>query len=503
MKFDIARQPLVPAFLTLLAFALAAMWSMASRPEPRTGSASDGRAPIHLLQTEHSSGPAGNGTADGSRTTESPHSPSAGSAGRPAPLRTGGTSFSETAGEHSDHGTAAERSVGAPHRVPAEDRFAEYPTETPAAAPSNRNTARSLPGLRSGANTDASGRLSAPTAPAAAEANDTARSEVMILPGIEAPASGRLSEPAPIRTFPTGIPEKTDTLRPRTAPPAPARLISAFQTDHPETARLLACFMLLFAGMCTGRMTIRYNLYAVSTCLAIPLYAIAACGIRIGDDYLAGFAASMLLALSVKNFGRAFRNGYGFDGIFRAALYLGTLPLILPATLPLWLLLPLALLLFRRTFREAIVATAGLLLPLLATSYIGWSLGEPFSAPAQALAEVFTAGRYFTLFAGISLPAAIMGGSVLLLALPAVALFLSDAYAAGSKPRFMLIFDIAVFLLTVAALILPSASEALFPLLAVPWAVLLPVLFVRIDRAISAPLYLLLLASAAASLVMQ
>ena len=47
-----------------------------------------------------------------------------------------------------------------------------------------------------------------------------------------------------------------------------------------------------------------------------------ACGIATGGNYLAGFAASMLLALATKNYCRAFCNGYGFDAIFRASLYL-------------------------------------------------------------------------------------------------------------------------------------------------------------------------------------
>ena len=101
--------------------------------------------------------------------------------------------------------------------------------------------------------------------------------------------------------------------------------------------------MLLFTGMCAGRITIRYNLYTVGTCLPIPLYAIVACGIATGGNYLAGFAASMLLALATKNYCRAFCNGYGFDAIFRASLYLGLMPLVYAPGLPMLLLLPLIL----------------------------------------------------------------------------------------------------------------------------------------------------------------
>lgn len=57
-------------------------------------------------------------------------------------------------------------------------------------------------------------------------------------------------------------------------------------------------------------------------------------------------------ALAAKNYCRSYCNGYGFDAIFRASLYLGLLPLVYAPATPLVLILPLAILLFRRTFRE-------------------------------------------------------------------------------------------------------------------------------------------------------
>ena len=59
---------------------------------------------------------------------------------------------------------------------------------------------------------------------------------------------------------------------------------------------------MLFTGMSVGRLTVRYNLYSVGTCLAIPLYGAIACGLAVGGDCLTTFAASALLALATKNF---------------------------------------------------------------------------------------------------------------------------------------------------------------------------------------------------------
>ena len=58
-------------------------------------------------------------------------------------------------------------------------------------------------------------------------------------------------------------------------------------------------------------------------------------------------------------------------------------------------------------------------------------------------------------------------------------------------------------LLTAAVLCGPAATPGTVALAAVPSAVLLPFMFVRIHRAIALPLYLLLLAAAVISTVLQ
>ena len=204
--------------------------------------------------------------------------------------------------------------------------------------------------------------------------------------------------------------------------------LARFQAAYPVWSKFAAGFMLLFAGMCTGRISIRYNLYTVGTCLPIPLYAIVACGIATGGNYLAGFAASMLLALATKNYCRAFCNGYGFDAIFRASLYLGLMPLIYAPALPLLLLLPLAVLLFRRTFREVVVATAGLLLPIFTACYVSWGSGAEFTAPLVTVGQSAIEGMPLQLFLDIPLPALVMAGGIVLLDLTALFFFLADIY---------------------------------------------------------------------------
>lgn len=281
----------------------------------------------------------------------------------------------------------------------------------------------------------------------------------------------------------------------------PRLLLVDAQASWPTGTKLLAGLLLLVAGMVTGRMTIRYNLYSAATCLAIPLFGIVACGLGTRGEYLAAAGAAALLALAVKNFGRSFCNGYGFDATFRAAFYLGLLPLIAPAATPLLLMLPVALVLFRRTLREAAVALAGVVLPHAALCYLNWGAGGTLAAPLESLGRLLVAGKPLDLL--LSLPLQIALGVTALLCIAALLLFLTDIYSVGTRPRFLLVFTICTFLVTLLALCAPAATRDDLLLMAVPAAVLLPVLFVRTRRAIALPLYLLLIAGAAAAAFLQ
>lgn len=284
---------------------------------------------------------------------------------------------------------------------------------------------------------------------------------------------------------------------------SPGELLGQFQVAHPVWARWIAGLLMLFTGMSIGRLTVRYNLYAVGTCLAIPLYGAIACGLSGGGDSLTTFTASALLALATKNFCRSFCNGFGFDSIFRASLYTGLLPLVITAATPLLFLLPLAVMLFRRTLREVTVAVAGLLLPALTLCYVNWGTGGEFLAPVVESGRAFITGMPLSLLLATPLPNLILPGAVLLLDLAALLFFLSDSYALSTKPRLLFIFTISVLLLAVGALCTPAASPETIALAAVPSAVLLPFMFVRIHRAIALLLYLLLLGAGVISAILQ
>lgn len=281
------------------------------------------------------------------------------------------------------------------------------------------------------------------------------------------------------------------------------QVLADFQATHPGWAQALAGLLILLAGMCVGRFSARYNLYSVGTCLALPLFGIIACGVNPGDDYLPALSAATLLAFSSKHFNRSMSSGHTFDALFRASLYLSVSVLITPVALPLLLLLPFAVLLFGRTLRELIVALAGLALAPLLLCYLNWGAGGSFFAPLEQVARQAFSGPLFQLLHTMTLAQLIFTGGILLLDLIAVFSFLSDSYAAGTKPRYILWFNIGQILLVTLALCAPAATPGTLALLAVPSSVLLPFFFVRTHRSITLPLYLILLATALAGIFLQ
>lgn len=245
-----------------------------------------------------------------------------------------------------------------------------------------------------------------------------------------------------------------------------------FEQSAPVWSRVMSFVLLLWTGLLMGRITVRYGLYATNSCVAIPLFGIAAaCAWPAAG--LVGAVTLLLLALSTHNFCRSFRNGYAFDNIFRAGLYLGLVPLVYLPAAPLMLLLPAAVVLLKRTLRELTVTLAGMLLPLLTACYLNWATGAPFDAPLQQAVELFTHNDGMHLW-NLPWPALLLPGALLLLDIASLAAYLNSVYSVGFKARGILALAGCMLLLTVAVALLPCATSVALLLCALPTALLAP-----------------------------
>jgi len=283
----------------------------------------------------------------------------------------------------------------------------------------------------------------------------------------------------------------------------PGELLLRFQTAFPGWSQAIAALLIIVTGTRTGHIPVRYNLHTAKTCLTLPLFGIIACGLSVGHAGLYAFACALLLILSVRNFCRAYSPNFAFDAIFRGALYLGTLIILCPKTLPLVLLLPLALVQFHRTLRESIVAAAGLLLPPLALCYADWGAGHPFLEPLLVMGRELPRGEFFQLLADMPFSSQLLGGVLLLCLVFALHMIRSEFYAVSVKAQRILIFHLEAFLLTLAVAVSPGAPTAAFALMAIPAAVLLPRFFIYTRPAVAQSLYAVLLAGALLNMTVQ
>ena len=287
----------------------------------------------------------------------------------------------------------------------------------------------------------------------------------------------------------------------------PGDWVSAFQLRCPGWSRWIALFCILFTGIYLGRFSNRFNLYAGRCYLPIPFFGMAACCFGAGGGSLLHFVVAAIAAIAVRNCCAAFPNGYGFNELFRASLCLGLLPLLSPATWPVWLLLPMAVFLFGRTLRETAVAVFGLGLPLFALCYLSWARGDGFAAPAATLFDRCAEGAGWPVFirpeTAVSCIPLLLAGGLLLLTAGAAAIHFQTFYNLPRKARLVLVFCVCCFVSGLSTLFFSAGPSQVAALCAVPAAVLLPVLFVRSQHLLASVIYVSLLVGSFISTLLQ
>ena len=277
-----------------------------------------------------------------------------------------------------------------------------------------------------------------------------------------------------------------------------------FQQQWPATAKVFTALLIIYTGLSLGRLTVRCTLYGTGTSLPIPLFGMVLLGVLPQQLTLKAVVGVMLLALSVKNFARAYRNEFSFDRLFRGSLFLALLLLVEPAAAPLVLLPVAAVVRFRRTGREALVTLGGLLLPPLTLAYLNWACGGSLAAPFAALWRSCEGGGSVGAFLlQTSLAERIFLGWLIVLNLLAMLLFRTNSYNVSMRARHILLFTNSLLLLSLLTLPMPAASASTAALLTVPATLLLPVFFIRIHASIAKALYLLWLAATLAGLFLQ
>ena len=250
----------------------------------------------------------------------------------------------------------------------------------------------------------------------------------------------------------------------------------------PRTAGMVSLILTLWNSLLLTRILSRNMMFPERTYLPLILYPATAFGCSV--DPATALPALTVAGLMIRSFDLtiiSFRRAVLLGPLFDASLAAGIALLVWSPTIVYLLLLPAALVLFKKSAREWVVAWIGYLLPFAVCSYVYWGMGYPFGHVFErltaCLSEAISTSRpFFDEWPDPTLLTfwGICGVTTLLAAITFWRR--SETMRTRAYKSFVYFFWILFFSLFPIVLVRSSAG---FPLLAAPLAVIVPVYFDR------------------------
>jgi hypothetical protein len=236
----------------------------------------------------------------------------------------------------------------------------------------------------------------------------------------------------------------------------------------------LAALIFFVGGIVMGKTTPRSGLINSYCTLAIPIYGVIAYGIFVTPDTLIAATASLCFALAIHLLLINLHRADDKDSVFFAAILLGLMVPLYPPAIVLVGVLPIAILTLALSARQIALMVIGYLLPLLATSYIFWYMGNGFWDAAinifEALKVDHTAPIDHIPFLAIAMAATVVvilaWGGIYAVAHP-------DKIFRLARVRRSLHLFAWVTLLTLTMLFFPACDITILAIIAVPLGTLL------------------------------
>lgn len=274
------------------------------------------------------------------------------------------------------------------------------------------------------------------------------------------------------------------------------RLIEGFVGRQPVVSYTIALLLVCACGVLITRLINRYNINSARTGLPIVMYLLMGYGLLAPLVTVGAGLVSLLLIVSSMQMIAAFKRAYTFNNVFNSAFCLGLMPLLYSASLPLVLILPVTLSLYRRTAREWIVALVGLCTPLLIVS-AGWVAAgyewEFVAGELGAALAVPSGTEIIDTVKEIGIAAYIYAGLTAGLLLFSIAAVMGGLHKTVTRPRKIYVHFICLTLLSAATFFIPSGNVLSLELFAVPAALFATVFFIWVRGAAGLALYLTLI----------
>jgi hypothetical protein len=265
----------------------------------------------------------------------------------------------------------------------------------------------------------------------------------------------RLTMPYPVEeTFTGGMPL--------------ASMLAAFGVAHPWWCAAVVLILTVWTLLIVVQLTVKYAPVTGRNYLPIQMFIMVSGGILVSGEILAAVAAAWLLVHAVRQFIFSLHKEYRFTEVFRAGLYLGIIPLLYAPSVPLLVLLPMAMVIFRRTFREGLVCLVGAVTAIPVAGFVHWAMGESAWFIYDEIWQRITEGEMFGFLDGVpSTSMGIAGGAMLLLSLIAALWSLAHKKGARKKQYRFVLFLTLMLVVLLGTLAIPGSSATVLPLVAV------------------------------------
>ena len=275
------------------------------------------------------------------------------------------------------------------------------------------------------------------------------------------------------------------------------------QQSIPAIAAIIWGIAVSYSGLAIGRMGVRFSIYPAYTLMAIPILGVTASTVMVSGDYLISSVVLVLSTLAMKYTIRCIMRSESFGDISLAMICFGILPLVYaPATLLCITMLGLVLFV-RNTWRDWVVTLFSLVFPIASICYWNWCAGGEFFDMVGIIWDSIWINSEFSFFSTLTPAAILLLGVLILMLLCALSLIISDRFSLKVKSRALMRYTALLLLVAISTLFLPSSTATSFVLIAIPTAILLPLIFVRMSVGFTETLYRLMLLAAAANMVMM
>jgi len=273
-----------------------------------------------------------------------------------------------------------------------------------------------------------------------------------------------------------------------------AAALTRLSTDMPWVAAGVAAVVVTWTLMVMMQITVRFAPASGRNYLPPQLLLVGAGGVALGGETLAALLGAWLLTLALRGFAFSLRKGYRFSEVFHAGFFLGWLPLLYA---PMAAVVPLAtvaaIVIYRRTLREAVVSFVGLGVAVPAAGFVHWAGGAPADFIYRELWRCATVPTHT--LGLVPWPSVAIGGMVAVLAAIAVVWGHGHRKSFRNTPYRFLQHAALTLLLVTASAALPGSTATLVPLAAVPCAAVSAFAFHGRAAVVSTAIYIAIVAA--------